>query len=350
MHTRMNMLAGDPAHLGEATRYLEGTVRPHVEAQHGNRGLACLVNDDLGVCVVASYWDSLDSMTASERAVQVSRKEVADRLHGTVTVEQYEVPVFVRRSRPQAGAGVRISRVDCAPASIDSIIEEFRNTVVPALMDMSGLCSAQLMTDRAFGRCIVATAWEDRAALVATRSASARLRSTVAAVTHLQVRSVEEYKLVFSSVRDGDTRSLIEREIDLWNSRDHEGWLAGLDLHRLNIEMPGAPRLTGREAAETIWNTYNDAFPDNRMQIAAIHADDRGGVHEGRAIGTHTGTLRGSAGEIAPTGRKAEIDFCGVYEFEEGKITSYHLYFDQAEMLGQLGITPGRLVYGLAAN
>ena len=28
MHARMNMLAGDPAHLGEATRYLEGTVRP----------------------------------------------------------------------------------------------------------------------------------------------------------------------------------------------------------------------------------------------------------------------------------------------------------------------------------
>ncbi len=35
----------------------------------------------------------------------------------------------------------------------------------------------------------------------------------------------------------------------------------------------------------------------------------------------------------------AQVDFCGVYEFEEGKITSFHLYFDQAEMLGQLGIT-----------
>jgi heme-degrading monooxygenase HmoA/limonene-1,2-epoxide hydrolase len=338
----MNMLAGDPAHIGEATRYLEGTVRPHVEAQHGNRGLACLVNDDLGVCVVASYWDSLDSMTASEQAVQVSRKELAERLHGSVTVEQYEVPVFVRRSRPQPGAGVRIGRFDCAPAGIDSVIEEFRNTSVPALMDMSGLCSAQLMTDRASGRCIVATVWEDTAALVASRSATARLRSNVAAVTHLQVRSVEEYKLVFSSVRDGDTRSLIEREIDLWNSKDHEGWLACLDLHRLNIEMPGGPRLTGREAAETLWNTYNDAFPDNRLQIAAIHADDRGGVHEGRGTGTQTGTLRGPAGEIAPTGRKVQIDFCGVYEFEEGKITSFHLYYDQAEMLSQLGITAAR--------
>ena len=108
MYARMNMLAGDPAQLSEATRYLEGTVRPHVEGQHGNRGLACLVNADTGVCVVASYWDSPDAMTASEQAVQVSRKEVAERLRASVTVEHYDVPVFVRRSRPPEGAGVRI--------------------------------------------------------------------------------------------------------------------------------------------------------------------------------------------------------------------------------------------------
>ncbi len=32
---------------------------------------------------------------------------------------------------------------------------------------------------------------------------------------------------------------------------------------------------------------------------------------------------------------------CGVYEFDEGKITSFHLYFDQAELLSQLGVTGG---------
>jgi limonene-1,2-epoxide hydrolase len=208
---------------------------------------------------------------------------------------------------------------------------------------MSGLCSAHMMTDRATGRCIVITAWDDMDALAASRPATARLRADAAAVTHLQVRSVEEYKLVFSSVRDGDTRSLIERDIELWNARDREGWMAGLDLNRLEILVPGGPRLTGREAAETTWNMYNEAFPDNRLEIIAIHADDRGGVHEGRAIGTHTGTLRGPAGEIAPTGRTADMRFTGVYEFEEGKITSFHLYFDQAELFTQLGIAAGSM-------
>ena len=338
MHARINMLAGDPARLGEATRYMEGTVRPHVEAQHGNRGLACLVNTELGTCVVASYWDSVDALTSSEQAVQVSRKEITERLHGTVTVEQYDVPVFFRRSRPRAGAGVRIGHMECAPADIDAMIHEFRNTGVPALTEMGGLASAQLLANRTTGRCMVITAWDDKDALAASRAATARLRTRVAELTHMQVRGVEEYELVFSSVRDGDIRSLIERDIELWNTKDKDAWLAGMDLHRLEATMPGGMRLTGRDAADALWNTYQVAFPDNRLEIISIHTDARGGVHEGRATGTHTGVLRGPQGEIQPTGKPATLDFCGVYEFEEGKITSFHLYFDQMEMLSQLGL------------
>src|SRR6266513_4638620 len=115
MYARMNMLAGDPARLEEGARYLEGTVRPHVEAQPGSRGLAFLANAELGLCVIASYWDSADAMTASEQAVQVSRKEMTELMRGTVTVEHYEVPVFVRRSRPAAGAGVRMVRARRQP-------------------------------------------------------------------------------------------------------------------------------------------------------------------------------------------------------------------------------------------
>jgi heme-degrading monooxygenase HmoA/limonene-1,2-epoxide hydrolase len=341
MHARINVVAGDPAMLSEATRYLEGTVRPHVEAQRGNRGLACLINADLGTCVVASYWDSADTMTASEQAVQVSRKEMTELVRGSVAVEHYDVPVFVRRSRPAEGAGVRLSRVECPPGHIDTFIEEFRTTAVPELMALPGLASAHLLTDRTSGRCAVITAWEDATALAASRGATARLRADAAATMHLQVRAVEEYALAFSSVRDGDTRSLIERNIESWNARDMEAWMAAMDLLRFTTQMPGGTQLNGREAAHTMWNTWQQAFPDNRIETIAIHADDRGGVHEFRAGGTHSGVLRGPAGEIPATGRRARVDMCGVYEFDEGKITSFRLYFDQAQLLGQLGLTPG---------
>ena len=341
MHARFNMVAGDPAKIGETARYVEGTVRPHVEGQHGSRGMACLVNADLGTCVVVSYWDSADAMTASEQAVQVSRKEIAEIMGGSMTVEHYELPVFIRRARPASGAGTRLVHLECAPGHIDALIEEFRNTAAPELMDMRGLASALLLTDRTSGRCAVATTWQDKAALAASRAPQARLRAAMAAIVHLQIRAVEEYELAFSSVREGDTRSLIEHNVELWNSRDLDGWMAGMDLFRLGAAAPGGMRLSGREAAETMWNTWQQAFPDNRIETIAIHADDRGGVHEFRAVGTHSGTLRGPAGEVPATGRTARLDMCGVYEFEEGKITSFHLYFDQMELLGQLGLAAG---------
>ena len=340
MHVRMNMLAGDPGQLGEATRHLEATVRPRVESQSGSRGLAVLANADLGICVVASYWDSADAMTASEQAIQVSRKELTELTKGTVTVEHYEVPVFVRRSRPAPGAGIRLTRIDGSPASLDVAVEEFRNTAVPALMDMPRFCSAQLMADRTSGRCIVITAWEDKNALAASRSSAARLRADIAAVAHVIVRSVEEYGLVFTSVREGGTRSLIERNVELWNARDRDGWLAAADLYRMVVEAPGGLRLAGRDAAQELWATWNEAFPDNRIDTVSVHADDRGGAQEGRLIGTHKGTLRSPAGDIPATGCSLNVRLCGIYEFDEGKVTSFHLYFDRADILTQLGMMP----------
>jgi predicted ester cyclase/heme-degrading monooxygenase HmoA len=341
MHVRMNMLVGDPARLDEATRYLEGSVRPHVEAQPGTRGIAVLTNADLGVCVIASYWDTADAMAASEQAVEVPRKELTELISGTVTVEHYEAAVFARRSRPPTGAGVRMTRIDADPAHLDAAIAEFRNTGVPALMQMPGLCSTQFLADRETGHCIAVTAWQDHAALAAGRSGVATLRTDLAAVTHTQVRTVEEFTLRFSSVREGDTRSLIERNIELWNTRDRAGWMALADLNRLELRAPGGVELSGQDAADTIWTMWNEAFPDNRLEIVTIHADDRGGVHEGRFVGTHTGTLRTPAGEIAPTGRVLDARFCGVYEVDNGKITSTHLYFDQADLMAQLGLAPG---------
>jgi quinol monooxygenase YgiN/predicted ester cyclase len=341
MHVRMNMITGDPTRLEEGARYLQATARPHVEAQPGNRGLAFLTNAELGVCLIASYWDSADAMSASEQAVQVSRKEITELMHGTITVEHFEVPVFVRRSRPQAGAGVRMVRIEGNPDNMAGAVDVFRDTAIPELMEMPGLCSVQLMTDRAAGRSIVVLTWEDAAALAASRAAGARLRADMVARIHAQVRSVEEYRLEFSSVREGDTRSLIERNIELWNARDREGWLAAADLHRLELQAPGGLRLLGREAADTVWDMWNGAFPDNQLGITAIHADDRGGVHEGRFTGTHTGTLRGPAGEIAPTNRAVDAPVCGVYEFDDAKITSVHYYFDQMELLSQLGVGQG---------
>jgi hypothetical protein len=136
-----------------------------------------MVNADLGICVVASCWDTREAMTWSEQAIHVLRKQVVERLKGTAT----------------------------------EVIGEFRDTGVPALLGTPAVCRAHILTDRVSGRCIVAAAWENIDAMGASRSATARLRANMAVATHMQVRSVEEDKMVFSSVRDG-----IALEVGVW--------------------------------------------------------------------------------------------------------------------------------------
>ncbi len=341
MYVRMDLLTGDPARLTKATQYLEETARPLVEAQLGSRGLAVLSNADLGVCLMATYWDSVDAMTAGQGAAEASRTEVTGLMGGTVSAERYEAPVFIRQARPGPGAGVRMTRLEVDPAQVSVAIEEFRHSAGPALCDMPGLCSAQFLVDRGCGHCLAATTWEDMEVMASTRSPVATLRTGLSEVTHGRVVAVQEYMLNFSTVREGDNVSLIEREITLWNERDQTGWLALSDLHRLQATAPGGVQMSGRQAADAIWDTWNEAFPDNRLTTVSIHADDRGGVYEGRFVGTHSGCLRGPAGDIRPTGRMVDTWFAVVHECDDGKITSTHIYYDQADLLGQLGVPTG---------
>jgi heme-degrading monooxygenase HmoA/predicted ester cyclase len=342
MQVRMYTVAGDPARLSQATDYLEDTVRPQVAAQLGSRGMAVASNADLGICLISTYWDSADAMTASERAAAVPGKEVTELMSGTVSSDPYEVPVFIRQSRPGPGAGVRLTRIDDHPDRVSEHIEEFRHRAGPALLDMPGLCSAQFLADRGTGHCVVVSTWEDMDVMASMRQRLAALRTTMAGVTQAQVRAVEEYMLNFSTVREGDNRSLIEREVTLWNERDQAGWLALSDLHRLQATAPGGLHLSGREAADALWDTWNDAFPDNRLITISIHADNRGGGYEGRFVGTHSGCLRRPAGDIRPTGRRVDIWFAVVHECDDGKITSTHIYYDQTDLLAQLGVLAGQ--------
>jgi predicted ester cyclase len=339
MHARFNLLIGDPARVDDLTRYLEETVRPHVEAQPGCRGLAILTDAELGQTLVGSYWDTADALTSSEQAVQTSRKEATEMANGVVTVEHYEVPIFLRRSRPHRGAGIRITTMENAPAEVDEAVTSFRDGALPALRTMPGLCSAQMLVDRDSGRSLVIAAYENREALRASRAGVARLRADTLAKTNATVRSVQEFTLVSSTVREDEAAGLTRREVDRWNAHDREGWQAIYDLERLEVLAPGGVRLTGAEGADAFWDTWNEAFPDNQLSTVAMHEDASMGVLEARFVGTHTGTLRGPAGEIPATGKSVDVRFCDIHRVADGKIIDTHLYFDQMDLLTQLGLT-----------
>jgi hypothetical protein len=58
------------------------------------------------------------------------------------------------------------------------------------------------------------------------------------------------------------------------------------------------------------------------------------------AEGTHTGPLRLPTGEVPPTGRTLRLPISVFIRLQNGVFTSYRIYFDTADFLGQLGLMP----------
>jgi quinol monooxygenase YgiN len=202
LHVRLNLITADPQRLGDAIKYMEAEVRPAVEMQRGNLGISLQANPELGVAVLESFWVSADALRDSERIVAPARLEAVRLANtGTVTVERYRVPVFELEGPMPGGAGVRLTRMDVERSKIENAVEVFGDTAVPWLAETEGFCSALLFVDHGSGRSISQTVWQDAQALAASRSTAAAVRVDAVAATDCVIRAVEEFSLVFSSVR-----------------------------------------------------------------------------------------------------------------------------------------------------
>jgi len=201
MHVRLNLITADPLRLSDSVKFMESEVRLGIESQPGNLGMSLQMNPELGVVILESFWASGDALRASERAVASNSAEAARRATGTLTVERYRVPVFEKEASLRSGEGVRLTRMDVAAPAVEDAVATFGDTAVPQLAETDGFCSALMFVDRTSGRSIIETLWRDQEALAASRSAAAAIRVDTVAATGAVIRAVEEYRLIFSSVR-----------------------------------------------------------------------------------------------------------------------------------------------------
>lgn len=134
-----------------------------------------------------------------------------------------------------------------------------------------------------------------------------------------------------------DTKTVLEQGIALWNAHDREGWV-GLFDDNAELQAPGGITASGRSGAELFYDTWHDAFPGNSIDVTLVFASGEHGADEARFTGTHGGTLRTPNGDIPPTGKDVVSNFAVVARVQNNYITSFHIYFDVAELLGQLGL------------
>lgn len=114
------------------------------------------------------------------------------------------------------------------------------------------------------------------------------------------------------------------------------GDMSKLDVLAESVEIVDPlVELHGRDEAEEFVREVRTAFPDIQFTMTDMLASDDLVMAEWRVTGTHEGEFQG----IPPTGR--EVDQRGMEKLliADNKVQEAHIYFDQQEMLTQLGVT-----------
>jgi predicted ester cyclase len=130
-----------------------------------------------------------------------------------------------------------------------------------------------------------------------------------------------------------------------------DAWLAAFSAHDqaairaataddCTFDGPGGVHLEGGDAVTGYAMVWLNAFSDARLHVDAVVVDGDWVAHTGRFIGTHDGTLASPDGDVPATGRRLEGRCSQFVRFVDGKSVEEHLYFDQMDIVTQLGLMP----------
>ncbi|MFI7411889.1 hypothetical protein ACIBU0_24800 [Streptomyces sp. NPDC049627] len=201
MFVRAVYATGDPTKIDTAIRAMNTEGRDLLEDRPGYRGASVFADRTLGKLLAASWWETEEARRNSDEVLRERRAAMLEPFAGTLAVDNYEALVFHQAQQPQAGGGLRLTRLELDPMDADLLADTFRGTVVPKLETFSGLARAVLLVDRERGRGLVGVTFVDQASLAASRAGQAAARHEGAAKAHVTVTGLEEFEIVFSDVR-----------------------------------------------------------------------------------------------------------------------------------------------------
>jgi len=126
---------------------------------------------------------------------------------------------------------------------------------------------------------------------------------------------------------------LVRRHVEAENAADYETALATFQHPRYEYVATDEV-YDGADEVMAHWRELDRAFPDQQIEILALHSSDEAVLMEALARGTHTGPLRG----LPPTGRRFEQRFLAIFIFEGDALVGERVYYDIATLLAQLGV------------
>lgn len=136
---------------------------------------------------------------------------------------------------------------------------------------------------------------------------------------------------------------LIEQYYDAGARAINTGeWEAYGSIYSEDLLMvaPGFPGpTTGRDVRVKLAKGLVNAFPDARVERLRSFGQGDWACFEVMFAGTHTGPMPGPDGtEIPATNKPVKFPYCMVVKFKDGQCSELYEYYDQLDMLTQLGL------------
>jgi steroid delta-isomerase-like uncharacterized protein len=131
-------------------------------------------------------------------------------------------------------------------------------------------------------------------------------------------------------------KALIRQLYDNLNAHDMAGIAQLFSPDAVDHDpAPGQP--AGPEGVVGAFAVLEAGFPDLRVSVEQLIAEDDIVVDRILGLGTNTGSFAG----IPPTGKPAAIEAIHIYRIENGQIAELWHIEDLASVMGQLGVIPG---------
>lgn len=124
---------------------------------------------------------------------------------------------------------------------------------------------------------------------------------------------------------------------EAFNKHDERG-IHDLYAENVVLEAPGDVHIEGRDAATEFAMSWLTAFPDARTTVVRELEAGDWVIQQFTFEGTHEETLVGPAGEIPATHKRVKGRGLELMRVEKDKVAEDHLYFDQMQLLTQLGL------------
>jgi len=137
-----------------------------------------------------------------------------------------------------------------------------------------------------------------------------------------------------------DTERVVRQFHESWDMRDPDRGAQVISPDCRFEDVARAEALPGPDAYRADYFRWREAFPDGRCLVDNVFVSQDGewAVVEFHNEGTHTGVLRSSLGDFAPTGKQVYVRYCSVMRVKDGMVVEGRDYYDSATIVRQLGL------------